>query len=122
MRLINDNAICLHLKSHHQAHRRDAVTAPPPETRAIKLGLGIGDQSDRIKACDADTWPRILPRLRRLDVLSRPSASPLRPPSRYFTLYFSLFFSLNLWVLLWSVDYFVLRERAHFLFELILSL
>ena len=37
MRLINDNTR-LHLKPHHQAHRRDVATAPLPETRAIELG------------------------------------------------------------------------------------
>ena len=75
-----------------------AKTASPPETRATELGSAIIDQFNQIRACDADAWPQILPRLRRLGVLPRPSAQPLRPPSRYFTLYFSLFFSFNLWV------------------------
>ena len=75
-----------------------AKTASPPETRATELGSAIIDQFNQIRACDADAWPQILPRLRRLNVLPRPSALPLRPPSRYFTLYFSLFFSFNLWV------------------------
>ena len=75
-----------------------AKTASPPETRATELGSAIIDQFNQIRACDADAWPQILPRLRRLNVLPRPSAPPLRPPSRYFTLYFSLFFSFNLWV------------------------
>ena len=101
----------LSLKPHNQAYRCDAATTPPPETRVTELGSGIGDRFNRIRACDADAWPWILPHLQCLDVLPRPLAPPLRPPSRYFTLYFSLFFSLNLWVLLWSVDGFVLRER-----------
>ena len=81
------------------------------EQQSLDRASEIEDRSNWIRACNADTWPWILPHLRRLDMLPRPSASPLRPPSRYFTLYFSLFFSLNLWVLLWSVDGSVLRER-----------
>ena len=81
--LIKDNALRLRLKPHHQAHRLDVATAPPPETQATELGLAleIGPiglefamltkrerglsvcDADRIKACDA---------------------------SRYFTLYFSV--------------------------------
>ncbi|KAL0000224.1 hypothetical protein SO802_019826 [Lithocarpus litseifolius] len=34
-----------------------------PETRATELGSSIEDWSDWIRACDADAWPRVLPRL-----------------------------------------------------------
>ena len=27
--LINDNALCLHLKPHHQPHQRSTATVPP---------------------------------------------------------------------------------------------
>ena len=52
--LINDNALCLRLKPHHQAHRCDAAMTPSLETRAIKLGSSIRDRSNWIKACDID--------------------------------------------------------------------
>ena len=55
--LINDNALCLRLKPHHQAHRCDAAMTPSLETRAIKLGSSIRDRSNWIKACDID-WER----------------------------------------------------------------
>ena len=114
---IPNHALRLSLKPHHQAHRRDAVTTPLLETRSIELGSGIGDRSDRIKACDANAWPWILPRLWCLDIL--PRRCPLGLSQGI--LHFYLFFSLNLWVLLWSVDY-GLRERALNSLELRLSL
>ena len=49
----------------------------------------IGDRSDRIRACDTDAWPQILPCLQCLNVLPQPLALPLRPPSSYFTLLLS---------------------------------
>ena len=74
--LIKDYALRPSLKPHHQAHRCDAVTAPPPETRAIELGsaLEIGDQSNWIKACDAD-------RERESSVYATPIESELAMPT-----------------------------------------
>ena len=66
MRLINDNALRLHLKPYHQAHRHDAATAPPPETREIELGSGIRDR--RLVRLDQS--------LRRRHLASNPSMPP----------------------------------------------
>ena len=58
--LIKDNALCLHLKPHHRAHRCNAAMAPPPKTRATELGSAseIRDRrsvrSDQIRACNAN--------------------------------------------------------------------
>ena len=87
--LIKDNAIRLRLKPHHQAHRLNAATTPPPKTQATELGsaLEIGpiglefvmliERERELSVCDAD-------RIKACDT------------SRYFTLYFfvlSLFLS-----------------------------
>ena len=63
----------------------------------------IRDQFDWIRVCNASAWPWVLP---RFDVLPRPAAPPLRPPSRYL----SSLFSLTSLDLLWNVDC-GLRER-----------
>uniref|UniRef100_A0A7N2L179 Component of oligomeric Golgi complex 3 n=1 Tax=Quercus lobata TaxID=97700 RepID=A0A7N2L179_QUELO len=54
---------------------------PKLEKLSLDRVSEIGDWFDWIKACDANAWPRILHRLRCLDVLPWLAAPPLRPPS-----------------------------------------
>ena len=90
--LIKDNALRLHLKPHHQAHRRDMATAPLPETRAIELG-----STSEIGPIGLELAMPI-ERERESSVYATSIGSELATPQGilHFTSLFSLFFSLNL--------------------------
>ena len=122
MRLINDNA-CLCLKPPHQAHRRNATTAPLPKTWATEIGLWIDHRRSEIGSIRSElATPTLgLKSFLASDALTcyhGPRHRPSNLPQGILH-YFSLFFSLNLWVLLiccgvWTVLFWE-RELSFFL-------
>ena len=117
----------LRLKPHHQAYRCDAATAPPPETRATELGWWISHR----RSIRSDQS------LRRRCLASNPSSPPM--PRRVAVAFgaalqasLKVFYttSLSFSLLIFGFCSFAVecglfcfeRERALFLFELILSL
>ena len=107
--------ICL--KPHHQAHRRDAATAPPPKTRATVLGSASEIEDQRSVRSDQSLRCRL--RERESSVYATPIELELAMPQGI--LHFTSLFSLLIFEFccgLWSETE---GERALFLFELILS-
>ena len=119
--LTKDNPLRLRLKPHHQAHRRDVATTPPLETRATELGSGIKDRRLEISLIGSEL---ATPTERESSMYATPIGSELAMPQGILLHFTSLAFSLLIFGFccgLWSETERE-RERALFLFEVILSL